>query len=580
VRSGSSMTIHTEAPKLPAATVPQFDRNLAIQWGIMAITGLLVVLPLLPVSYQAFLDRPLYDSEAALTATNFGRLFTAEFGEVIGNTVWFAIGTTAIAQLVGVVGAILVGRTDLPFRTAFGELLLWPLFLSHLVMAFGWFTMYGPSGYVTLLVQGIIGVTPWNLYTVTGMAVVGGVAQAPLAYLYCIASASAADPNLENAARSAGASPWTVLRTVTLPLMRPAIIYGTIMNAVIAIEMLSIPLVFGGPVQIDLFTTYLYHQVFMSATPDYSLVAAASFFLLVIVMLLMVLQGMLMRNAGRFVTVGGKASRPSRFPLGPWRWVAFGGLLFYVIFGVVVVVGGLALRSVTVLLTPLMPIWDLFTWGNYQMIAGYEVYVRSIKNTILISIIGGVLGTVLITFIALVATRSEFRFKRQLEYLAISPRAIPGIIAGIGIFYAMSYFPPLGWLRNTIWLLVIAYIMRYLPTGFGAIAPALSQISADLDRSARTVGADWWRTSRSILLSLLKPAMFSCFALLFIHFLKEYVTAVFLFAPGSEVIGTTMLQFWIQGDNGPVSALATIQILITVVFVYVARKVMGVRIYG
>jgi iron(III) transport system permease protein len=206
--------------------------------------------------------------------------------------------------------------------------------------------------------------------------------------------------------------------------------------------------------------------------------------------------------------------------------------------------------------------------------------MRSIWNTILISVIGGVVGTALITLIALVATRSEFPFKRQLEYLAISPRAIPGIIAGIGIFYAMSYFPPLGWLRNTIWLLVIAYIMRYLPTGFGAIAPALSQISADLDRSARTVGADWWRTSRSILLSLLKPAMFSCFALLFIHFLKEYVTAVFLFAPGSEVIGTTMLQFWIQGDNGPVSALATIQILITVVFVYVARKALGVRIYG
>ncbi len=82
------------------------------------------------------------------------------------------------------------------------------------------------------------------------------------------------------------------------------------------------------------------------------------------------------------------------------------------------------------------------------------------------------------------------------------------------------------------------------------------------------------------MLRLLTPAMFSCFALLFIHFLKEYVTAVFLFAPGSEVIGTTMLQFWINGDNGPVSALATIQILITVVFVYGFRKLSGVKIYG
>jgi ABC-type Fe3+ transport system permease subunit len=210
----------------------------------------------------------------------------------------------------------------------------------------------------------------------------------------------------------------------------------------------------------------------------------------------------------------------------------------------------------------------------------FPVYLRSIWNTIAISSVCGLAGTLLIAMIALVANRSEFPFRRQLEYVAVSPRAIPGLIAGVGIFYAMSLFPPLGWLRNTIWLLVIAYVMRYMPTGFGAIAPALAQIGAELDRSARTVGADWWRTSRSILLRLLAPAMFSCFALLFVLSLKEYVTAVFLFAPGSEVIGTTMLQFWINGDNGPVSALATIQIGITVVFVYAARKVLGVRIYG
>lgn len=575
------MTVYSDTVGTRAAVAaPRFGRDIVIQWGIAIITAMLVLLPLLPVFYQAFLDRPLYDSAAALTFSNFGRLVTPEFGEVIGNTAWFAVGATIIAQALGVLGAILVGRTDVPGRAFFGDMLLWPIFLSHLVMAFGYFTMYGPAGYVTMFVQSITGVPPWNLYSIGGMAVVAGVAQAPLAYLYCIAATSAADPNLEDAARTVGARPWTVLRTVTLPLMRPAIIYGTIMNFVIAIEMLSIPLVFGGPIQLELFTTYLYHQVFMNPTPDYALVAAASFVLLLIVVLLLMLQGRLMRHAGRFVTVGGKATRPRRFPLGPWRWVAFAGLSFYVFFAIVVVLGGLAVRSVTVLLTPLMPLWDLLTWANYEVIATYPVYVRSIYNTILIAFATGVIGTFLITMIALVSARSQFRYGRHVEYLAMAPRAVPGIIAGIGIFYAMSLFPPLGWLRNTIWLLVVAYMMRYLPMGFGAVAPALSQISADLDRAARTVGADWWRTSRSILLRLLKPAMFSCFALLFILSLKEYVTAVFLFAPGSEVIGTTMLQFWIQGDNGPVSALATIQILITVTFVYAARKLMGVRIYG
>lgn len=557
------------------------DRNVAIQWLVGAATLGLVALPLGPVFYQAFLSRPLYDDQAVLSLTNFARLVSLpEFRGVLANTAWFAVGATLIAQALGVLGAVLVGRTDVPGRGVFSELLLWPLFISHLVLAFGWFTMYGPSGYVTLAVKQVLGVEPWNLYSIAGMAVVAGVAQAPLAYLYCIASTRAADPSLEDAARSAGASAWRVLWSITLPLMRPSIVYGTIMNFVIAIEVLSIPLVLGGPVQIEVFTTYLYHQVFARATPDYGLVAAASFFLLAVVLGLTALQGRLMRNVSRFVTVGGKAVRPRTFPLGRWRWAAFAGLSAYVFFAIVVVLGGLTLRSVTSLLTPLMPIWDLFSLANYQVIAAYPVYVRSIWNTIAIATVGGLLGTLLITMIALVANRSDFRLGRQLEYVAVLPRAIPGLIAGIGIFYAMSLFPPLGWLRNTIWLLVIAYMMRYLPAGFGAVAPALAQIGAELDRSARTVGADWWRTSRSILLRLLRPAMFSCFALIFILSLKEYVTAVFLFAPGSEVIGTTMLQFWINGDNGPVSALATIQIGITTVFVILARKLLGVRIYG
>ena len=557
------------------------NRNFAIQWAVAVVTLLLVALPIAPVLYQAFLDLPLYEEEASFSLAAFARLFEApEFGEIVANTAWFAVGTTVIAQVLGVLGAILVGRTDLPARAFFGEMMLWPVFISHLVIAFGFFTMYGPAGYLTLYLQGILGFAPWQLYTVTGMAIVAGISQAPLAYLYCIAATSAADPNLEDAARSAGARPWTVLRTITLPLMRPAIIYGTIINFVIAIEMLSIPLVFGSPVQIELFTSYLYHRVFMEATPDYPLIAAASFLLLIVVVMLLWFQGRLMRHAGRFVTVGGKATRPRQFPLGRWRWVAFAALMFYVVFAIVVVLGGLALRSVVVVLTPLMPIWSLFTWEHYETIFTYPVYVRSIVNTMMIALAVGVIGTFLITLVALVVSRSDFGFGRPLEYVAMAPRAIPGIIAGIGIFYAMGLFPPLGWLRNTIWLLVVAYMMRFLPTGFGAVAPALTQISADLDRSARTVGADWWRVCRSILFLLLRPAMFSCFALLFILSLKEYVTAVFLFAPGSEVIGTTMLQFWINGNNGPVSALATIQIAITVTFIYACRKLLGVRIYG
>lgn len=560
---------------------PGFDRNAVIQWMVGGVTLFMVTLPLIPIFYQAFLDKPLYYPDAALTFENFASLLAeAEFRTVIVNTIYFAAMMTLVAQSIGIGCAILIGRTDLPGRRVFGEILLWPLFISHLVLAFGWFLMFGPAGYITLVVQSAIGVQPWNLYSLTGMAVVAGLAQAPLAYLYCIASASSVDASLEDAARSAGAGTWTVLWRITLPLMRPAIIYATIMNFVVSLEILSIPLVFGGPAQIEVFTTYLYNRVFRTSTPAYGLVAAASFFMLALVMVLIALQGRLMRDRGRFVTVGGKATRPRAFPLGRWRWVAFVLMTLYVGFAIIAVIGGLALRSVVSLLSPLLPIWDLFTWENYEIIVQYPVYLRSITNTIQISIAAGLIGTAFIALVVLVSTRSPFRLSRQLEYVAMAPRAVPGIIAGIGILYAAAMFGPLGWLRNTIWILVAAYVMRYIPAGFGAIAPALGQISQDLDRGARTVGADWWRTSRSILLPLIKPALFSCFSLIFILCFKEYVTAVFLFAPGSEVIGTTMLQFWQNGDNGPVSALATVQVGLTFLFVYLARRLFGARIYG
>ena len=557
------------------------DRNVTIQWLVAAVTLGLVVLPLLPIFYQAFLDKPLYYPDAVPTFENFATLFAeAEFRTVVTNTLYFAIVMTIIAQCVGVTCAILIGRTDLPGRQVFGEMLLWPLFISHLVLAFGWFLMFGPSGYITLAVQSVIDVEPWNLYSLTGMAVVAGLAQAPLAYLYCIASATSVDASLEDAARSAGAGTWTVLRRITLPLMRPSIIYGTIMNFVVALEILSIPLVFGGPAGIEVFTTYLYNRVFRTATPAYGLVAAAAFFMLALVMTLIALQGRLMRNRARFVTVGGKATRPRAFPLGRWRWIAFALMLIYVGLGIVAVIGGLALRSAVTLLSPLLPIWDLFTWENYEIILSYPVYLRSIANTIQIAFGAGIIGTALVALVVLVSNRSPFPHARRLEYIAMAPRAVPGIIAGIGILYAAAIFAPLGWLRNTIWILVAAYVMRYIPAGFGAIAPSLAQISQDLDRGARTVGADWWRTARSILLPLIRPALFSCFALIFILCFKEYVTAVFLFAPGSEVIGTTMLQFWQNGDNGPVSALATVQVGLTFLFITLARRLLGVRIYG
>ncbi|MEI4488669.1 iron ABC transporter permease [Frigidibacter sp. MR17.14] len=558
------------------------DRSRLIYWGVAALTTVLVAGPIVPIILQAFLDKPLYDDSAAPTLGNFARLFSEPgMARVFFNTLYFGGLTMVIAQVFGAVMAVLVGRTNLPGRKWMGEIFIWPLFVSNLVMAFGWFTMYGPSGFMTLAAKTYLGAAPWNLYSVTGMGVVAGLSQAPLTYLMCLAAVTKADPQLEDAARSAGAGPFRALWSVTIPMIRPAVIYSAVLNFVVGIEMLAIPLLFGGPSGIQTVTTFLYDKGINAAVrPEYGIVGAAAIILLVIVAFLVWLQGYLMQGAGRFVTVRGKASRPSTLDLGAWRWVAFAGVFAFIALTIIAVFGGIFIRSAVTFLTPLIPFWKVLTPGNFELIFGSSTYVRSIVNSVVVSGVGAALGTFFIAVIALIARRSDFRYRRPLEYVALFPRSLPGIIAGLGFFYAVITLPGAELIRGTIAVLILAFMVRYIPVGFGAIAPALAQIGEELDRGARISGADWWTTVTRIILPILKPALFSCYALLFIHFFKEYVTAAFLYQPGSEIIGTTMLQLVAQGDNGPVSALATIQVLITAAFVLLARRLLGAKIYG
>ena len=161
----------------------------------------------------------------------------------------------------------------------------------------------------------------------------------------------------------------------------------------------------------------------------------------------------------------------------------------------------------------------------------------------------------------------------------IIPRAFPGIIVGIGFLWGFLLIPGIGAWRNTIWAIMAAFIMRYLPLGFITISPSIMRVSNELDRAARVAGASWLKMVTSILGPILFPALMSGYVLLFITFLKEYSSALFLYGPGAEVIGTTLITLGRNGDTGPMAALATIQTAITFVVILLTRRFLGVKLY-
>ncbi|MFK0382467.1 ABC transporter permease [Agrobacterium sp. NPDC090273] len=579
--SDLSIVSYAGAPAARGTLGSRINRSLLIQIAIAVVTIVVVFAPIIPLLYQSFIDRPLYENDAVLTGKNYVNLLSSPtILEVFWNTTLVVVLTTVIAQVIGTVLAILIGRTDLPGRSFLGDLILLPMYLSSLVLAFGWFIAYGPSGYITAWFASSFGGAPWNLYSVAGMALIGGISQAPLAFLYCQASTALSDPSLEQAARSCGAGPMRTLWSVTMPMLLPAIVSSGILNATSALEGLAIPLIFGQPAGITVFTTFLYEQGIVSPRPDYGLVATAATFMLILVVALVFLQNRILRNSSRYISVTGKVNKPKMFELGPYRWLVFAVVAGYALLFCVAPMLFLVLRSLVPVLSPLMPVWKFLTLQYLVEVFTVENYQRSIVNTLLISFFGGVFGTLYVALVALVSERSGFRLGGPLKYIALFPRAVPGLIAGMGFFYAMTFLPGMSLLQNSIWLLAIAYVMRYIPTGYGSISPSLMQIGPGIDRAAKVSGADWWTTTHAILLPIMRPALFACFSLLFIQFLKEYTVALFLFSPDTEVMGVTLLRRWGQGEVARVAALSTVQMFITISVIYLMRRIFGVKFYG
>src|SRR3954468_223978 len=553
------------------------DRSSWIYWATIVVLALLVLAPVVPTLIQALSDRPLYQSGGVFTLDNFVRLFTeAGFGMVALTTLAFAGLTTILTILIAVPMAIVVVRTDIPARRLFGVGLQWPFFISSLILGFGWITMYGPAGFVSTWLRGAVGVVPWDLYTIPGMALTEAVALAPIAYLFCANALRNADASLEGAAQTVGAGPFRILRYVVIPMLRPPVVYSSILVFSMAVETLSVPLLYGQPVGITVFATFLYKNGLQSIRPDYGILGAASTMILLVTVVLVLVQGKLLREAKRFVSVRGKATRPRLLDLGWLRWPAVVFITIYLVFGAVIPIGGLVFRSFTSFFTPLANPFNALTVANYQRIFEFPVYAASIRNSLIVAGVGAILVSLLATIAVVVARRSTFRFRKLIEYLALAPQAIPGLIIGIGLFWAFALAPfGLGGLiQGTLGAIILGFGLRALPSAFGPISPAVLQLGEELDNAARVSGADWLRTFTRILSRLLTPAFGAALVLSFVTMLKEYSPAIFLGSAKTGVIGTTMLELWVQGNTGSVAALATIQIAITAVFVGIAGLLM------
>ena len=577
-RAPGRVVPRADPPRAPRFRVPTTASHYLI-WGL---TLLVVVGPVVPIVIAALWSTPLYRSGGHLTLDNFQGLLTdpAWWGAV-ANSLLFATLTTTLSVVFGVVTAVLLTRTNLPFKRVLSGVLVLPVVLPGLVLIVGWMSMWAPSGYVSSWLElNTVFSFPVDLFTLPGMALVATSVAAPVVFLFCRTSVRAIDPSLEDAARSSGAGPLRALASVTVPLLRPAVLNSAILVFAVTFEVLGLPLILGFSNDVTLVSTYLYENWVTAGGARQGLVSAGAVFLLVCVSGLLLVRNRLVGDAARYTTVTGKATSHRVVDLGPLRWV-LGGLVAATLAVLVVVpLVGVVLSAFTSIFTPFISPWTVLTTENFTQVFDNPVWMDSIWNSLLIATVGGLLATVAIAVISVVAHRSDFRFRSSLQQAVVWPRMMPGLVTGMAFFWAFTVLDPSSGIRNSLWGLGLAFAVRSLALGYGVFYPALAAIGQDLDRAARTSGASWWQASTSIALRLSAPAMGACFILLFVSMLNDADPAVFLVTDQTPVIGLTMLQLAATSTGGAVAAFGVIQMLITVVVLGIGRLVLGVRAHA
>jgi iron(III) transport system permease protein len=524
------------------------------------IIGMLLVIgPFLATVIRSLLyfDR----NGGGLSLQNFAGLFSdARFYQAVGNTLIAGAGATVISCVLGFSLAWVVSRTDMPGRRWFEIFNLVPFFLSPYVGAISWIYLAAPnSGLIQRYLSDYLGVSAnWlPLYSLGGVIWVLALFYTPYVYLFVIAPMRQMDAALEDAARVHGASFWFTLRTITIPLLFPALMSGALIVFVTSAGLFDVPLALAAPKGIRTMPT----EIFSLVQYPSDLGRAASFG--VVVMVATILLAILQRryiDRRRFDTVSGKGYRPRIVRLRP------GGKAAALTLEIIYIGSGVVLPVIALLMVSFSRLWSgrfnpaVLTTRNFEYVLfNYSLTQQAILNSLYLAVVGASIGVVLAVLQAYYLNRGSRRHRALVDSILSLPLGIPGIILGLGFLIIAIRTP----LYSTLTIILIAYIARFFPFATRTVSSMLLAINPELEQSARASGATWLQTMRYVLLPLLLPAMIAAWLLLFVIFIRELGATILLYAQGTETISVALV---ILSETGAanMTALAVIQLVMLI----------------
>ncbi|MCA3013621.1 MAG: iron ABC transporter permease [Myxococcaceae bacterium] len=493
-----------------------------------------------------------------------------ESRHALAGTLLTSGGASAIALALGVPFAWLIARTDVAARGALRTVVTLPSAIPPYLWTMGWIALANPrSGWLTL----VVGRERLDVYGTAGIAFVLGTSALPLVVLATAAALERIDPGLEEAARLSGAGAFTTFRDVTLPLIAPATLSGGALVFVFASASFGVPYLLGVPANppAPTLTTRIYAEVLMG---EAGLARAAS----LSVQLLLVAVGVLAVNAflsraGRVRLSRGKGGSARVTALGPWRW-PLSSLAWATAVAVIV------LPLLAIFLTGLMPTWG--QWGRLTL-EHWSLVLQ--PRTLAAAGASALLGALAALLVGALGLAVAITRRRWLETLADAPSALPGTVLALALLVAFSrdvrfiafervtFVLALG---NTLWLVLLSYVVKHLALGVRAASDALAQADLSLAEAARLSGAGRLRAFVDGVLPQLHGALVGAALLTFLTCVSELTMSVLLVPTGGDVLGTLLFELQSYADPASAAVIAS-ALLLVVLSALVVQNVVARR---
>ncbi len=546
-----------------------FDAKWIIISAIILFLVVFEVFPLLYLVYRAFFPAGSFSLEA------FERVYTYKLNwTALRNTMITASASMVFGVLIAFPLAWLIGRTNLHFKKFFRTLFVMTYMVPPYVGAMAWLRLLNPTvGTLNQFLANIFHLSsmPFDIYSVGGLIWVLTTFYYPYAFITISRAMEKMDPSLEEASKISGASPLKTVATITLPMMMPSIVAAALLVFVSAASCYGIPSIIGAPGNIDTVTTRIIDFVYLGSSEGLSDATTLAVFLMLVANIILYLSTFVVGRK-QYITVSGKSTRPNIVDLGKWRIPI---TVLVIVFAIIVVGIPFATVFATSFTTNMGK--SLFEAGNFttkywQVIFTRRQIFNSAKNSLISASVAATAGIVISCVMAYLLTRTRAKGRHIPDFLITLGSGTPSIVIALGLIMTMNGKFIIN-IYNTLFIMIVAYMVKYLMMGMRTIVSAMTQIHESLEEAAQISGASWVRRFKDVTIPLIAPSVVAGWFLIFMPCFYELTMSTLLYSTDTKTIGFELYQYQTYHSQQTASAMASAILIFVVLVNWLLNKV-------